>query len=377
MPEKFFVDMSWKGDRIRVFSDKTGKPLDSYVRADEVRDSISNEVKTHSFDPLKYIKAEASKFWAVNLLERFQKDKTKAIAPSYRRNYSRGIMIARAFFKTKDVRDIRKLDIINYIDYCRETYPEWSGKTLKNYIDLFKTFMNYLRNDLEVISAVPPFPDIDCEERTFKWVSADDQAKLFGMVPDDHKPIIAFLMLHGCQPGEARALKCKDVKLEQRFVTIAATFSDNVYRQRRKGKKAKALTIPIHVELYDFIADRVRSSHPEAFLFVNPKTGAPYSRAKINKIWKAVRTLSGIGPYELRLYDASRHSFASQLVNSGTTLFQVSKLLGHSSTKMSEKYSHADLEKLRTELSRISLKSNRTVTNLSPGKKGGSKTQVK
>jgi site-specific recombinase XerD len=62
---------------------------------------------------------------------------------------------------------------------------------------------------------------------------------------------------------------------------------------------------------------------------------------------------------------ASRHSFASQLVNSGVSLFKVSKLLGHSSTKMTEKYSHANIDSLRVELSKLSLRKTKTVSTLS------------
>ena len=84
----------------------------------------------------------------------------------------------------------------------------------------------------------------------------------------------------------------------------------------------------------------------------------------MTRIWNNVRDGANIGK-ELRLYDASRHSFASQLVNSGTSLFKVSKLLGHSSVKMTEKYAHQHIDSLRAELSKITL-TQKTVTNLSP-----------
>jgi integrase len=73
---------------------------------------------------------------------------------------------------------------------------------------------------------------------------------------------------------------------------------------------------------------------------------------------------------DLRLYDASRHSYASNLVNSGVSLFKVSKLLGHTSMKTTEKYAHADLEHLRIEIDKVSLKEGPTVTRLSPREKG-------
>ncbi len=131
-------------------------------------------------------------------------------------------------------------------------------------------------SDLEVITIVPPFPVIDYVAKTFKWVSGQDQASLYEMVPDQHKPIIAFLMLHGCRPGETRALKCKNVDLVHGLITIAATFSKNVYRPRRKGKRAKPYNIPLHPEMREYAADRVSNSHPESFLFPDPGTGRPY-----------------------------------------------------------------------------------------------------
>ena len=56
------------------------------------------------------------------------------------------------------------------------------------------------------------------------------------------------------------------------------------------------------------------------------------------------------------MYDAARHSFASQLINSGVSIYSVSRLLGHSSVKSSEKYLHSDLDKLQIDVSNVSLK---------------------
>lgn len=63
---------------------------------------------------------------------------------------------------------------------------------------------------------------------------------------------------------------------------------------------------------------------------------------------------------------ATRHSFASQLVNSNVSLFKASKLLGHSSVKMTEKYSHSNIENLKTDIQKLSLLQKATVTRLSP-----------
>ena len=57
-PKRFCVDLPWKGERIRIYSDKTGQVLDSYDRANTVLKSIQGEIDSHIFDPTKYIKVE-------------------------------------------------------------------------------------------------------------------------------------------------------------------------------------------------------------------------------------------------------------------------------------------------------------------------------
>ncbi len=370
VPKRFYIDLPWNGQRIRVFSDKTGQVLDTYARAERLSNRIGDDLNDHTFDPSHYVTAEASKFYAENLLDRFENEKIESIAPSYKKDYRRMIRIAKEFFEKTDVREIRKINIIDFQRDCQERFS-WREKTLKNNLDLFKVFLNYLKNDLEIIGKVPQFPDIDVPTPSIRWVHAQDQVRLYELVADEDKPIVGFLMLHGCRPGEARAIKCEDVDLQTQSIGVRATFSKNTYRERRKGRKAKPYIIAIHPEMAEFISGRVRTSHPEAFLFVNPRTGTFYSQEAIHRVWENVRKHSKIA--DLRLYDASRHSFASQLANQNVPTHKISWLLGHSTTKMSEKYTHHDLESLRADLTRMSLKKTETVTRLSLTKKRNKK----
>lgn len=362
-PNKFYVDISYKGQRIRIFSDTTGQVLDTYQRAQTLLSHINHELKSHSFDPSRYVQAELQGFYVQNLLDRFRDYKLPSLAPSYQKDYKRLTSLAKGFFKTQDVRDIRRIDLINYKNYL-ETQFTMQGKSIKNILDLFKTFLRFCKNELEIIETVPTFPYVEIQEHSFKWLSQEDQIKLFELVEEHDKPFIAFLMLHGCRPGEARALKCKNVDLRSQTITITATFSGRVYREKRKGQRSKSVTIPIHPEMLEYVTDRINNNLPEAFLFVTSK-GSYYSENKLRRIWSKIREKAGIDK-TFRLYDATRHSFASQLINSGTTLFKVSKLLGHSSTKMTEKYTHQNIESLKADIKKMSLKRHVTVTKLSP-----------
>lgn len=366
-PKRFFVDLFYQGQRIKIYSDKQGQALDSYKRAITLLTNINGEIKTHDFDPAKYLKAEQERFWVKNLLQRFLEDKLPSISPSRISHYTRYTELAKEFYGTKDVREIRKIDITDFKkNLIKKHYTEQpkQGKSLKNVMDHFKTFMIYCMKEYEIIDKVPTFPVIEMQPYQFKWLGQEDQANLYNMTEDKHKPFVAFLMLHGCRPGEARALKVKDVDLRQQVITISATFSDEVYKERRKGRGAKPVMVPIHPEMLDYITDRIKNNLPEAFIFTN-RNGMPYTRSDVKHVWEKMKEKANIGE-GLRFYDVTRHSFASQLVNSNTSIYKVSRLMGHSSTKMTEKYAHHDIEKLKADVQKLSLKHIATVPRVSP-----------
>jgi site-specific recombinase XerD len=57
----------------------------------------------------------------------------------------------------------------------------------------------------------------------------------------------------------------------------------------------------------------------------------------INKVWQKIRQDADLS--WLRLHDL-RHNYASMLVNSGRTLYEVQQILGHSDSKVTERYAH-------------------------------------
>jgi integrase len=380
VPQRFFIDIYF-GKQIKIYSHKSGLVLSSYDLAVETLKHIQYEIRNKTFDPSKYVKAEISQFQCDTLIEKFLRFKgvidvqgnlirdgdKSIIAPSYRKDYKRMLEIAKAFFKGKDVRELRKAHITEYWQYLQDNF-NYSNKTIKNVLDLFKTFLNYTKEELEYVSIVPAFPDIEVSEHQFKWFAQQDQIEIFAFFPDEHKPIIAFLCLHGSRPAEARALRCKHVDMRTETITIIATWSGRVYREKRKGKKSKPVTIPINSEMKEYIIKRLKNNLPNAYLFVDQR-GTFYTENKLRRIWNAVRIKANLDP-SIRLYDFTRHSFATNLFHSGTPLLKIKQLMGHSSIKMTEKYTHADVEHLRADLNKLTLK---TIPRLSPKRKSTQK----
>lgn len=348
--DRYFIDV-YSRKRMRIFSDRTGYPLDSYLRAKLLLEEIHYEIQQKTFDRTRYVKLEAKSLWTSKLLDRFMKEKEKTIAPSYRSNYHAMVDAAKNHFGAMDVREIRRIHVSEYRDSLQVQGK--SGKTVWNYLTNFRSFLNWCRTDLRCLQIVDPLPKVAKEEPRVSWLSKKDQTALFSNVPEADRELMRFLFLCGVRPGEARALRCKDVDLTLGVIRISATWSLDEIRNRRKGGGAP-LELPIHSEMLQYITERVRGCLPEAWLFPNPRTGEAYSVQALRKVWAKVKEAAGITG--LRLYDASRHSVGSQLGAAGEDIQQISNVLGHSSLRTTQKYTHPDLEAKRKALEKMSLK---------------------
>nr|WP_067286844.1 site-specific integrase [Marinobacterium profundum] len=86
------------------------------------------------------------------------------------------------------------------------------------------------------------------------------------------------------------------------------------------------------------------------YLFVSSTTGERMTT--IHKVWDRLRNKAGL-PH-LRLHDL-RHQYASFLVNSGRTLYEVQQILGHSSPTVTQRYAHLSTKALQEAADSASL----------------------
>jgi integrase len=345
------LEFYYAGKQRQLYSDEKGRPLDSLARAKYLREDILFEIKNGTFSIKKYTKVKAIR--TAVLLDQFLTEKLKEIAPSYVSNYKSFVNAAKVFFGAKNIREIAKEDLILYKTHLESTKKNLKPITIKHYVAHFLVFLDWCR-DRDLVQVVPALPKIECMEPETKWLGKDDQQRILEVVREPDKPIITFSMFHGLRPGETRALKVKDVDLNNRSINVHATFSADVYRPRRKGRGAKAVTIPIHPASWEYIQQRVKSSTPDAWLFPNPTTGDKYNDERWNKTWKLIKDKLGLG--RITPYQMTRHSYASQLGAAGVPVQIIKGLLGHSEIQTTMKYTHPDLESMRTAIDKLTYK---------------------
>ena len=141
------------------------------------------------------------------------------------------------------------------------------------------------------------------------------------------KYIIPMLILTGARKGEVLKARWCDFDEVQMHWIIPTS---------KNGKKRALPLTPAFYELYKQIPKK-----SPIYLFPSPVTNIPY--LCIYRTWDVARKRAGLR--DVRMHDL-RHSFASELVNRGRSLYEVQILLGHSTSKMTQRYAHLSNESL-------------------------------
>ena len=166
------------------------------------------------------------------------------------------------------------------------------------------------------------------------FLSKEQVTSLFDALKESDNPqieyIVRFLLLTGARKQEALRAEWNEFDLVSRVWVIPLS---------KSGRARKVPLSDAVLSLLEHLPSRTHSP----LLFPNPNTGKAY--ISIWYAWDTARRKAGLS--EVRIHDL-RHSFASFLVNSGRSLYEVQKLLGHAHIKTTQRYAHLSDETLIT-----------------------------
>ena len=143
--------------------------------------------------------------------------------------------------------------------------------------------------------------------------------------------VAMFLLSTGCRLNEALRATWAQIDRGTRVWRIPASNS--------KSKRIRS--VPLNDSALEAIST-VDTEGKFENLFVNLQSGKPYTT--IMKVWSRLRPKAGL-PH-LRIHDL-RHQYASFLVNSGRTLYEVQQILGHSDPSVTQRYAHLSSKSLQ------------------------------
>jgi integrase len=137
-------------------------------------------------------------------------------------------------------------------------------------------------------------------------------------------PLVMFLLHTGCRKGEAIALEWKDVDLAGRLFKIEPS-------KEWQPKDNEAREIPIDAALLPYL--KGKRLHPR---WVFPSTDGDRFQYWPQRYFDRARDAAGLigGPH------TCRHTYASHFLRSKPNMFLLGRILGHSTSYVTERYAH-------------------------------------
>ena len=148
-----------------------------------------------------------------------------------------------------------------------------------------------------------------------------------------HRALLSLIYACGLRRSEVLNLTLKDVLSDRNLLFI----------RQSKGKKDRV--VPISHKIIEMLRDYYKAFKPKTWLFEGQYTGDQYSERSLQLVLKqALQKAGNKKPVSLHWL---RHSYATHLLESGTDLRYIQELLGHSSSRTTEIYTHVSTQNLQ------------------------------
>jgi integrase len=267
----------------------------------------------------------------------FIADQYMPYVKSYKRSWDTDVSLLKNHllprFGKKYLDEITRQDIVN-MHTDRKASGAAAGSANRLLIMMRYIFNLALKWEVPGIKVNPckGIPLMEENNKMERYLSVEEAQRLYEAVCKSEntmlKYIVPMLILTGARKREVLDAKWDDFDLGRRAWRIPIS------------KSGKARHVPLSDGALALLATMPRAMDCK-WAFANPKTGKPY--VSIFCAWNTAR--KSVGLSDVRMHDL-RHSFASLLINSGRTLYEVQHILGHTQVKTTQRYAHLSQDTL-------------------------------
>ena len=152
-----------------------------------------------------------------------------------------------------------------------------------------------------------------------------------------HRTMLVLIYSCGLRREELLNLKPTDIDSKRMLVNI----------RQSKGKKDRI--VPLSNKVLDLLRLYFKQFKPMTWLFEGARVGEKYDERSLSEVLRQSVKKAGLKkPVTLHWL---RHSYATHLLESGTDLRYIQELLGHSSSKTTEIYTHVSMRSIQNIVS--------------------------
>lgn len=202
------------------------------------------------------------------------------------------------------------------------------------------------------LSAAPVRERFLTKEEAIALLSAISEMETTGNIAGAFADALRLLLLTGARKTEILGLRWVEVDFERKVLTLPP-------QRTKAGGKTGTRRIQLSPPALDILERRLHASGPMDRAsptqstptgFVFPATRGQGHAVGVRKVFERVCKEAKLK--NLRVHDL-RHSFASFAIADGASLFLVGKLLGHASSRTTERYAHLSGDPLQEAVTSI------------------------
>jgi integrase/recombinase XerD len=246
------------------------------------------------------------------------------------KTYSDALEVFFRFFNDKPPENINIDDLIQFnTEYIlkKKLSASYQNQVI-NAIKLF--YRNRFNRSMEV-----DFIQRPRREKRLPNVLSKEEVKAILEAPTNlkHRAMLSLIYACGLRRSELLNLTLKDILSDRNLLFI----------RQSKGKKDRM--VPISLKIIEMLRDYYKAYKPKTWLFEGQFPNTKYSEKSLENVLKQslikARSSKKVSLHWLR------HSYATHLLENGTDLRYIQELLGHSSSRTTEIYTHVSTKNLQ------------------------------
>ena len=246
------------------------------------------------------------------------------------KTYSDALEVFFRFYQNKELETLTIEDIVHFnSEYIlRKNLSASYQNQVINAIKLF--YRNRFNRTMEVDYIQRPI-----REKRLPNVLSKEEVKAILEAPTNlkHRAMLSLIYACGLRRSELLNLTLKDILSDRNLLFI----------RQSKGKKDRM--VPISLKIIEILREYYKAYKPKTWLFEGQFPNTRYSEKSLENVLKQSLSKAKISK-KVSLHWL-RHSYATHLLENGTDLRYIQELLGHSSSRTTEIYTHVSTRNLQ------------------------------
>ncbi len=320
---KYYVDFTFNKKRIRKFGGYT---------KEQARNTLTKLKMQCLNKEMGFETEKKPDILFKDFAKEFMDDYAKVNKRSWKRDQT-SLNNLKPFFKGMNLSEITSALIEKY--KAKRLKDGAAETTINRELTCLKTIYNkaneWGRTDNNPASSIKNFKENNKIQIILNPIEIEN---LIDAAPEHLKPIIIIAVQTGMRRGEILALKWKNINFRKGYIEI------------EDSKSGESRKVPMNSTVYETLKGLDKS---HAYIFYNPKTRK--NIIEIKRSFTTAREKAGLN--KVRFHDL-RHTAATRMCELGVPLKIVSKILGHSTIKMTERYANPTPDTMKEAVEKLS-----------------------